>query len=107
LSFAELTSDKEDEAIIPIGSGEVWKPEAKKWNMSEGSFDERDAIFAPTPARITYELSVPPDARLSFAMAIEAAAAGTTFAVTVKDARGATRELYARKVTPKESKRWI
>ena len=85
----------------------MWKPDAKKWNMSEGSFDERDAIFAPTPAKITYELSVPLDARLSFSLAVEAAAAETTFAVTVKDARGATRELYARKVKPQESKKWI
>ncbi len=106
-SFAQLTSEKEDLAIIPIGKGEVWKPDAKKWNMSEGSFDGRDAIFAPTPAKITYDVSVPLDARLSFAMAVEAAAAETTFAVTVKDARGVTRELYARKVKPSESKKWI
>jgi arylsulfatase A-like enzyme len=107
LSFALLTSQKEEETIIPLGSGEVWKPDARKWNMSEGSFDERDAIFAPTPTKITYDLSVPPEARLSFAVAVEVAAAETGFAVTVKDARGATRELWSRKVEPSESKKWV
>jgi arylsulfatase A-like enzyme len=102
-SFAVLTSASEDEAVIPIGSGEVWKPEPKKWNMSEGSFDERDAIFAPTPARITYDLTIPLDARLTFSMALEAAAAPTTFAVSVKDARGQMRQLFAQTVPPPSS----
>jgi arylsulfatase A-like enzyme len=107
LSFAVLTSQSEDEAVIPIGSGEVWKPDAKKWNMSEGSFDERDAIFAPTPSRISYDLTVPPDARLTFAMALEIAAAPVTFAVTVKDARGVVRERFSKKVPSPASKKWI
>jgi arylsulfatase A-like enzyme len=106
-SFAVLTSQSEDEAVIPIGSGEVWKPDAKKWNMSEGSFDERDAIFAPTPSRIAYDLTIPPDARLTFSMAVENAAAPTTFAVTVKDARGAVREIFSQKVPAHSTKKWL
>jgi choline-sulfatase len=107
MSFAVLTSQSEDEAVIPIGSGEVWKPDAKKWNMSEGSFDERDAIFAPTPSRITYDLTIPPEARLTFAMTVSSAPAPTTFAVTVKDARGAVRQLFSKQLPAHSSKGWI
>jgi arylsulfatase A-like enzyme len=106
LSFAILTSRSEEEAIVAVGSGEVWKPDARKWNMSEGSFDERDAIFAPTPSRIAYDLTVPPEARLSFSMAVEAAAAPIAFTVVVKDARGSSRELLSRKIALTESKGW-
>jgi arylsulfatase A-like enzyme len=106
-SFAVLTSQSEDEAVIAIGSGEVWKPDAKKWNMSEGSFDERDAIFAPSPSRIAYDVTIPPDARLTFSMAVESAAAPTTFAVTVKDARGAVRSLFSQIVAAHSTRKWL
>jgi arylsulfatase A-like enzyme len=107
MSFAVLTSESEDEAVIPIGRGEVWKPDARRWNMSEGSFDERDAIFAPTPSRIVFDLQVPLDARLRFSMTVDAAAAPTTFAVSVKDARGSERELFSREVAAPSSKGWF
>ncbi len=107
MSFALLTSQTEDEAIIPIGSGEVWKPDARKWNMSEGSFDQRDAIFAPTPARITYPLRIPLGAKLAFAVATESALGQTTFRVTVKDERGVEREVFSRTVAPSDAKKWI
>jgi arylsulfatase len=107
MSFATLTSQTEDEAIIPIGSGEVWRPDARKWNMSEGSFDERDAIFAPAPARITYTLQVPLDAKLSFAVATESTIGETTFRVRVKDERGTERDVFSRIVKPSEAKKWL
>jgi arylsulfatase len=107
MSFALLTSQTEDEAIIPIGSGEVWKPDARKWNMSEGSFDQRDAIFAPAPARLTYSLRIPLGARLSFAVATENSIGETTFGVRVKDERGIERDVYSRTVNGGDAKKWL
>jgi arylsulfatase A-like enzyme len=107
MSFALLTSRTEDEAIIPIGSGEVWKPDARKWNMSEGSFDQRDAIFAPTPTRVTYALRVPLEARLAFAVATESSVGETTFRVRVKDGGGVEREVFSRTVGPPDAKKWL
>lgn len=107
MSFALLTSRTEDEAVVPIGGGEVWKPDVRKWNMSEGSFDQRDAIFAPAPARVTYPLRVPLDARLTFALATESAIGQTTFRVRLRDERGEEREVFSQTVGPSEAKKWL
>jgi arylsulfatase A-like enzyme len=107
LSFALLTSQTEDEAIIPIGGGEVWKPDARKWNMSEGSFDQRDAVFVPTPARVTYSLRIPLGARLRFAVATESSIGETTFRVRVKDEQGIDRDVFSRTVGPSDAKKWL
>jgi hypothetical protein len=47
-----------------------WVPDVRVWNMNEGSFDQREAIYAPTPATLRFRLTVPPGARLRFSPAV-------------------------------------
>ena len=57
--------------------------------MNEGSFDQREAIFAPTPATIAFTVAVPPRARLRVAPALLAPMPTTTvFDVTLWTQRG-------------------
>jgi arylsulfatase A-like enzyme len=107
LSYALLASDEEKEFTVPLGNGTVWKPDARVWNMAEGSFDERDAIFAPTPARVVYRLGIPLRAALDFSFATENAPGEVTFAVKVTDARGESKEVWARALGRKDAKKWI
>ena len=41
------TSDAETQWTVPTRAGAAWTPQARVWNMNEGSFDQREAIFAP------------------------------------------------------------
>lgn len=107
MSYALLTSDEEKEFTVPLANGEVWKPDARQWNMAEGSFDQRDAIFAPTPAKVAYRLTIPLRAALDLSIASDNAPGEVTFAVRVVDARGEQREVWSRGVGRKETKRWI
>ena len=79
--------------------GKVWLPDARKWNMSEGSFDEREAIFAPAPSTFRFSVTVPLFARLSFSPAL-ASGQSALFAVHAVDAGGASHELYSRRWGP-------
>ena len=57
--------------------------------MNEGSFDQREAIFAPTPATLAFRLDLPRGARLRFSPAVAVPLPATTvFSVTLVDARG-------------------
>ncbi|MEO6419656.1 MAG: hypothetical protein ABIP39_09635, partial [Polyangiaceae bacterium] len=68
-SLALRTSATEVAWVMPKSNGGVWSPDARIWNMSEGSFDQRQAIFAPTPSTIAFRVSVPANAKLSLAPA--------------------------------------
>jgi len=85
-----LTSEAEAQWKVPTHSGAAWTPQARVWNMNEGSFDQREAIFAPTPARLTFHLAIPSRGRLRTAAALVAPfSAATVFDVVVVDAAGA------------------
>jgi arylsulfatase A-like enzyme len=106
-SIALRTSAEETQAVVPTGSG-AWSPDARVWNMSEGSFDQRDAIFAPAPATLDFHVKVPAGARFTFAPGtINVASDAVTFAVLVVDARGAEHTVYERRVAPVEMRRWL
>ena len=107
VSYALLTSEEEKEYTAPLPNGEVWRPDARQWNMAEGSFDQREAIFAPSPAKITYRLTMPLHASLDFSFASENAPGDVVFAVRVTDARGERRDVWTRAVGRRETKRWI
>ncbi|MGH7270980.1 MAG: sulfatase family protein [Polyangiaceae bacterium] len=83
------TSDKEVQWAVPTHSGREWVPQARVWNMNEGSYDQRESIFAPTPATLTFHLVLPERARLRIATALVAPfSTTTTFEVTIVDAGG-------------------
>ena len=107
-SIALRTSETEVQWSVPMGSGERWTPDARVWNMSEGSFDEREAIFAPTPATIAFRMNVPPHAKFVFSpgTANENGDA-TVFSVSVTDARGTKTTPYERRFLPEKSSSWI
>ena len=67
---------------------------ARVWNMHEGSYDQREAIFAPTPATLGFKMTPPPGARLRVAPALaDPARTPTRFDVNVIDAAGASHNV--------------
>ena len=108
VSYALLTSEEETAYEVPLANGDVWRPDARQWNMAEGAFDQRNAIFAPSPCTLTYRLTIPLAAALDFSITSDNAPSGEViFAVHVKDARGVDKEVWTRSVGRKETKKWI
>jgi arylsulfatase A-like enzyme len=104
-----VRTNRETEAqwAIPVAGGDTWVPEARVWNMNEGSFDQREAIFAPVPATIAFTVALPPHARLRLAPAVLALMPTTTvFEVTLVDAGGAEHALSQTRVAGVDAKRW-
>ena len=107
ISSAILASEEEKEYVVPLANGDVWKPDARMWNMAEGSFDERDAIFAPTPAQVTYRLAVPLHASLEFSYTTDNAPGEVAFAVRITDARGEAHEVWAEALGRRDIRKWL
>ncbi len=106
-SYALLTSDEEKEYMVPLSNGEIWKPDARVWNMGEGSFDQRDAIFAPTPATVTYRLTIPLRAALDLSFTTDNAPGDVVFAVRVVDARGQSKEVWTHALGRHDTRKWF
>ncbi len=106
-SLALRTSATEVPWVMPKSNGGVWSPDARVWNMSEGSFDQREAIFAPTPSVIAFRVSVPANAKLSFAPAtVNTVQQDTLFVVTAIDARGQEKEVCGARISSGEARQW-
>jgi arylsulfatase A-like enzyme len=76
--------------------------------MSEGSFDQREALFAPTPASIAFRLTPPPNAKLVFSPGTaNGSGDATVFSVSVTDARGSKTTPYEKRFLPEQSASWI
>ncbi len=107
-SIALRTSETEVQWSVPMGSGEHWTPDARVWNMSEGSFDEREALFAPTPATIAFRITVPANAKFVFSPATaNQNGDATVFAVSITDARGNKTTPYEKRFLPEQSSNWV
>ncbi|HEX4515984.1 MAG TPA: hypothetical protein VH054_20685, partial [Polyangiaceae bacterium] len=107
-SIALRTSETEVQWSVPMGSGEHWTPDARVWNMSEGSFDEREALFAPTPATIAFRMTVPANAKFVFSPATaNQNGDATVFSVSVTDARGNKTTPYEKRFLPEQSSNWV
>ncbi len=107
-SIALRTSETEVQWSVPMGSGERWTPDARVWNMSEGSFNQREALFAPTPAKIAFRLTPPPNAKLVFSPGTaNANGDATVFSVSVTDARGTKTTPYEKRFLPEQTSSWI
>ncbi|MGZ3448722.1 MAG: sulfatase [Polyangiales bacterium] len=68
--IALRTSQTEVAHVVTTKTGGTATFDAKKWNMSEGSFAQREAIVAPTPSTIRFRVRVPPQAALEIAPAV-------------------------------------
>ncbi len=89
MSQALRTSRMEIQWSVPLSDGTAWAPSARTWNMNEGSYDQRDSIFAPTPATISFHLTVPNGARFDFSPAtLDPMGATTVFTVRVVGSDG-------------------
>jgi arylsulfatase A-like enzyme len=107
-SIALRTSETEVQWSVPMGSGEHWTPDARVWNMSEGSFDEREALFAPTPATIAFRMTVPASAKFVFSPATaNQNGDATVFTVSITDARGNKTTPYEKRFLPEQSSNWV
>jgi arylsulfatase A-like enzyme len=111
-TLALRTSTEETQWAVTTHDGGTWAPPARVWNMNEGSYDQREAIFAPPPATLTFRMTLPPRARLRVAPAVASGidledaprkregegarrASGTIrFEVDVVDAAGATHGVF-------------
>ena len=106
-SIALRTSATETQWSMPTGAGKAWAPDAKIWNMNEGSFEQRDAIVAAPPSTFAFRIAVPAGGKLTFAEGtINAMRDATVFVVSAVDAMGKTRELYRHRLPPTAARRW-
>ena len=107
-TIALRTSSVETQWAMQVGKeAKAWAPEARVWNMNEGSFDQREALLSSTPGAITYKLTVPQGARFTFAEGtVNQADDPTAFIVTVVDQKGTTHQLQRHILSPAASRRW-
>lgn len=105
-TIAFRTSVSETQWSVLTPSGRNWIPEARVWNMNEGSFDQREAIYAPTPSTIAVRVTIPHAARFRASPAVMLPLqVATVFDATLVDAAGASYPLVH--VRAQEPRRWI
>jgi arylsulfatase A-like enzyme len=106
-SIALRTSTVETQWSMPTSAGKAWTPDAKVWNMNEGSFDQRDALVATPPSSFTFRIAVPQGAKLTFSEgSLNAMREASLFVVTVVDAKGAAHEVHRHRLPPASARRW-
>ena len=106
-TVALRTSVIETQWSAPTGGGKAWAPDAKIWNMNEGSFEQRDALVATPPGTIAFKVTLPQGAKLTFSEGtLNVMREATSFTVTVVDAKGVTHEVYRHRLGPASSRRW-
>jgi arylsulfatase A-like enzyme len=109
LTLAIRTSrEAEKQLSVAVAGGDSWVPQARVWNMNEGSFDQRESIFAPSPATLTFRIEVPPAARLRVSPAVLAEIPGATvFQISVVDASGAEQVISSTRIAGGDARTWI
>ena len=107
-TIALRTSAIETQWSMPGNTpGKAWTPDAKVWNMNEGSYEERDALVAAAPASFAFKVTVPQGALLTFSEGTVNATHDTTvFVVSAVDARGSVHEVYRHRLGPAGARRW-
>jgi arylsulfatase A-like enzyme len=106
-TIALRTSEEETQWAVTGRDGGTWAPEARVWNMNEGSYDQREAIFAPAPATLSFRMTLPPRARLRAAAALAAPATSPAhFEITVVDAAGAVHTVSETDVAADDAHLW-
>ena len=108
LTLAFRTSQEpEKQLAVAVAGAASWVPKARIWNMNEGSFDERECILAPTPATISFRLTVPSRARLRLSPAVVSPLPQTTvFDVVVLDAAGSEHALSSTRIAGPDARNW-
>jgi arylsulfatase A-like enzyme len=73
---------------VAVGNGKSWTPDERIWNMTEGSFEQRECIFAPAPSSLRYRFVVPARAIFEAAPLVVASSAKVTFDVAITPESG-------------------
>ncbi|HLK40466.1 MAG TPA: hypothetical protein VKU41_27125, partial [Polyangiaceae bacterium] len=98
---------KEKQWTVATSDGNTWTPEARVWNMNEGSYDQREALYAPTPATLVFRTTLPPGAFFRVAPAVMTPLPATTvFEVTVVDAAGTEFVMSRTRIGGADAGRW-
>ncbi|HEX4448699.1 MAG TPA: sulfatase-like hydrolase/transferase, partial [Polyangiaceae bacterium] len=106
-TLALRTSAEETQWAVGMQDGGTWTPEARVWNMNEGSYDQRESIFAPAPSTLAFHMTVPLAARLRIAPGLAAPSAGATrFDVEVVDATGLLHTVSETRVEAADAHAW-
>lgn len=109
-SFSLRTSEKEEQAAVSTGSGSgsgSWRPDARLWNMNEGSFDQRESIVVPAPASVSFPVTLPEGARVTFGAAAATVTRKTLlFRVQFSPTSGAPPAPCERRVPPDRQRLW-
>ncbi|HZU82483.1 MAG TPA: hypothetical protein VE987_06190, partial [Polyangiaceae bacterium] len=101
-------SEAETQWAIATQTGIAWAPNVRVWNMNEGTFDQREAIYAPTPASMRFRIGLPAGARLRFSAAVATPLPQTTvFDVSLVDAAGTEHPVTQRRLAPGDVGRWV
>jgi arylsulfatase A-like enzyme len=106
-NVALRTSASETQWAMSLGKEGKWAPDARLWNMNEGSFDQREALMSPAPGTITFRVDVPQGGKFTFAEGtLNATDDATVFVVSVVDAKGVSKEVYRHALQPAAARRW-
>jgi arylsulfatase A-like enzyme len=106
-TIALRTSVEETQWAVTQQDGGTWTPEARVWNMNEGSYEQREAIFAPAPATLSFRLNLPPRARLRVSPALAAPASSPTrFEISLVDASGTAHTVSETDVAADDAHLW-
>ena len=102
------TSANETQWATTLGKdNKTWAPEARVWNMNEGSFDQRESLVSPTPGTISYRITVPQGARFTFAEGtVNQADQPTAFVVTIVDQKGTSHVVHRHVLAASASRHW-
>ncbi len=106
-SIALRTSETETQWAAPTGGGNAWKPEARVWNMNEGSYDQREAIATPTPSTVTFHLELPASALFSFTPgSVNSNGEIAVMSVFVTDAHSTRKKVGGAQLMPALAGKW-
>jgi len=109
------TSEKETKYTVQLKDGNTATFDVRRWNLDEGSYEQRESIVAPTPSTLRFRLRVPSGGALEVAPAVlgvaDAAPPGpageVTFTVIATPLGASAIEVGRVVISEKERNRWM
>lgn len=106
--IALRTSSNETQWSMPAGTGKAWTPDARVWNMNEGSFDQRESLVAEVPSTLAFTVMIPPGGSFEFAPgSVNDLERAVQFRVSVRDPGTTTGTVISESTfEPQDARRW-
>lgn len=98
-----LAANRASSPKVDASSDGHWHADPRLWGLDEGSYDQREAIIAPPPSRMTWHLSLPEKSRFQTSLATFAGEGEVRFEVSVVSA-GQRHSVLQRTIS--KSSRW-